>query len=97
MVHQALAYLYTTQEAKFVGGGRIAEAPPGNHIRPEGLRTGRPQLTAGHGRPVCQPWWTGDKAGEQRPEAMNFAGLLLSTIPKYLNPEEPKTYSAGTE
>ncbi len=57
--------------------------PKGHHIRPEGLRTGRPQLTAGYGRPVYQPWWTGDEAGEQRPEAMNFAGLLLSTLPKY--------------
>ena len=48
--------------------------PPWHHIRPEGLRTGSPQLTAGHGRPVCQPWWSGDKAEGQHPEAMCFAG-----------------------
>jgi len=41
------------------------------------LRTGRPQLTAGQGRPVCQPWYPGDEAAGQRLGAMNFAGLLL--------------------
>jgi hypothetical protein len=52
--------------------------PPMVHIRPEGRRTRCPLLTAGQGRPVCQPWHTGDMAGEQRPEAMPSSSLLLS-------------------
>jgi len=47
------------------------------------VRTGRPHLTAGQGRPVCQPWWTGDEAAEQRPEAMPSTGGMLSAFPKY--------------
>ncbi len=58
--------------------------PQGNHTRPGGVRTGRPQLTAGQGRPVCQPWLTGDKAAEQRPEAMTSTGLLLSALSTYV-------------
>ena len=57
--------------------------PPWHHIRPEGLRTGGPQLTAGHGRPVCQPWWNGDKAEGQHPEAMCFAGSTPSKSAEY--------------
>jgi len=51
-------------------------------MRPGGLRAGRPQLTAGQGRPVCQPWFTGNKAAEQRTEEITSGGLLLSTLPK---------------
>jgi acyl dehydratase len=47
------------------------------HLGPERVRTGRSHLTAGHGRLVCQPWFTCDKAAEQRREAMTFAGLLV--------------------
>jgi len=70
--------------------------PPGNHTRPWGVRTGRPQLTAGQGRPVCQPWLTGDKAAEQQPEAMASAGLLLSALSTHVratrkNPKSPNT------
>ena len=57
--------------------------PPWHHIRPEGVRTGGPQLTAGHGRPVCQPWWYGDKAERQHPEAMCFAGSTTSKSAEY--------------
>ena len=52
------------------------EGPPGHRIRPEGLRIGSPQLTAGHGRPVCQPWWNGEKAEGQHLEAMPFTGSI---------------------
>ncbi len=55
------------------------EGPPWNDTRPEGLRTGGPQLTAGHGRPVCQPSCNGDQAAEQRLEAMPPAGFPRST------------------
>ena len=59
--------------------------PPWHHIRPEGLRTGGPQLTAGHGRPVCQPWWNGDKAEGQHPSDVlrRFSPpqILQSTAP----------------
>jgi hypothetical protein len=55
--------------------------PPVFHKRPDGLWTGRPQLTAGQGRPVCQPWFPSDKAAEQRPEASIFVGSLLSALP----------------
>ena len=64
--------------------------PPWHHIRPEGLRTGGPQLTAGHGRPVCQPWWNGDKAEGQHPEAMCFAGSPPQNLQSTLNPDDPK-------
>ena len=52
--------------------------PPWHHIGPEGLRAGGPQLAAGHGRPVCQPWENGDKAEGQHLEAMCFAGSTPS-------------------
>jgi len=47
------------------------------------VRIGHPQLTAGQGRPVCQPWFPGDKAAGRRPKAMISTGLILSTFPKY--------------
>jgi hypothetical protein len=54
------------------------------------LRTGRPQLTAGHGWPVCQPWRDGDQAEEQRLEAMPFAGMFARISKKNtINPDEP--------
>ncbi|BDD86190.1 hypothetical protein DPPLL_05550 [Desulfofustis limnaeus] len=46
------------------------------------MRTGRPQLTAGHGGPVCQPWRGGDGDEEQRLEAMPFAGFFAGNSKK---------------
>lgn len=57
--------------------------------RPAGLRAGRPQLTAGHGGPVFQPWRDGDQAEEQRLEVMPFAGFLPVTQKSTLNSNEP--------
>ena len=62
--------------------------PLWRHIRPEGLGTGAPQLTAGHGRPVFQPWWNGDKAEGQHPEARCFAGSTPSNLRSMLHPDE---------
>ena len=73
------------------------EGPPWNRIRPEGLRTGGPQLTAGHGRPVCQPWWNGDKAEGQHPEAMCFAGSTPQNLQSTLHPDDPVFYLAWLE